>query len=125
MDAAQAIATPTIDPRVRQERLNQAVSGELARGGRIESQTGSSAVVVRGNRVNHILHLLLTVFTLGLWVIVWLIISASGGERRRIINADAYGNVSTQDVPRGINPALIVLGVVVLLWIIGVASAGA
>ena len=122
MEAAQAVATPTVDPTVRQERLNQAIAAELSRGGRIESQTGSSAVIVRGGRVNHILHLLLTLLTIGFWVIVWLIISAAGGERRRIINADAYGNVSTQDVPRGLNPALIVLGIVVLLWIIGLAS---
>jgi hypothetical protein len=122
MESTYQAVTPTMDPAVRQERLNQAIAAELARGGRIESQTGSSAVVVRGNRVNHILHLLLTLITLGIWVIVWLIISASGGERRRIINADPYGNVSTQDVPRGLNPALIVLGIVVLLWIVGVLS---
>ena len=117
MDASAA--TPMIDPGLRQENLNRAIQAELVRGGRIESQTGSSAVVVRGNRVNHILHLLLTVFTLGLWVIVWLIISASGGERRRVVSADQYGNVTTQDVPRGMNPALIVLGVVIFLWVVG------
>ena len=122
MEAAQPVATTIIDPAVRQERLNQAIAAELARGGRIESQTGSSAVIVRGSRVNHILHLLLTLITIGFWVIVWLIISAAGGERRRIINADASGNVSTRDVPRGLNPALIVLGIVVLLWIIGLAA---
>lgn len=101
-----------VDPATRQENLNRAIQAELTRGGRIESQTGSSAVLVRGNRVNHILHLLLTVLTLGFWVIVWLIVSAAGGERRRVVNADEFGNVTTQDVPRGLNPALIVLGVV-------------
>ena len=118
MDASAA--TPTVDPGLRRENLNRAIQAELVKGGRIESQTGSSAVIVRGNRVNHILHLLLTVFTLGLWVIVWLIMSASGGERRRVVSADQYGNVSTQEVPRGLNPALIALGVVVFLWIVGV-----
>ena len=122
MDTVQHVATPTIDPAVRQERLNQAIAAELARGGRIESQTGSSAVIVRGNRVNHVLHLLLTILTIGIWAIVWLIISAAGGERRRIVNADQYGNVSTQDVPRGMNPAAIVLGIVVVLWILGLLS---
>jgi hypothetical protein len=30
---------------------------------------------------NHILHLLLTIFTAGLWLIVWIIIAMSGGGK--------------------------------------------
>jgi len=52
-------------------------------GWRIEAETDREVVIVRSHRVNHVLHLLLSIFTLGLWLIVWLSLVLVGGEKRR------------------------------------------
>jgi hypothetical protein len=54
------------------------------------------AIMVRGRRPNHILHLLLSIFTLGIWLIVWLVISAQGGETRGVIKVDEYGVATSE-----------------------------
>lgn len=55
----------------------------LAQGWRIESETDHNVYLVSGQRVNHVLHFLVGLFTLGVWWIVWLILAATGGETRR------------------------------------------
>ena len=77
--------------------LGRAIATNLAQPGkrRVESQTDFYAVIVKGKQINHVLHLLLTLFTIGIWVIVWIIMAASGGETRYMISVDEYGNVST------------------------------
>jgi hypothetical protein len=49
-----------------------------------------------GQRPNHILHLILTLITLGIWGIVWIAIVALGGEKRGVIEIDEYGNTNIQ-----------------------------
>jgi hypothetical protein len=61
------------------------VASLLARGYHVEIQTAELTQLVRGHRVNHILHLLLTVFTAGLWLPVWIGVAAFGGGRRKTI----------------------------------------
>jgi hypothetical protein len=85
-------STP-IDAERRKAVLAAKVASEVARGMRVESQTDFQAILVSGNRPNHILHLLLSIVTLGLWLIVWLIIGAGGGERRKVVSVDEYGRV--------------------------------
>lgn len=65
---------------------------------RIESQSDYQAVLVTGQKVNHLLHFLVGLFTLGVWWIVWLILALSGGEKRHIVQVDEYGNVTVQHV---------------------------
>ena len=43
--------------------------------------------------VNHILHLLLSVVTLGLWLPVWLLVGIFGGEKRLLLTETADGEV--------------------------------
>ena len=54
-------------PEQRRAILAQAVQTEVARGGRIDSQSDGMAVIIYGTRVNHILHFLVGIFTVGLW----------------------------------------------------------
>ncbi len=56
-------------------RLAQAVTVDVARGAQIESHTAFSAVVVYPTvkTCNHPWHAVLTLFTCGLWVVVWLL----------------------------------------------------
>ena len=78
----------------RSEILETSTMDAVSKGWRIESKGQFYAVVVEGRSVNHILHLLLTILTSGLWIIVWLLLVVSGGERRRMIYVNEFGYVS-------------------------------
>ena len=41
--------------------------------------------------MNHVVHLLLTVLLCCLWLPVWLIIAATGGEKRHTVFVDEFG----------------------------------
>lgn len=94
--------TDPADPRKtadeRKAALAQAVANAVARGARVESQSDYQAVVVYGKRVNHVLHAILSIFTLLFWVIVWVLLVVTGGEKRNLIQVDEFGNVNVQKV---------------------------
>jgi len=85
----------TVTQEERKSRLSLAVRQEVAAGGRIESQTDYTAIVRHGKPVNHILHLILTLVTAGLWAIVWIIVSivAASGRKAVSLTVDEYGQV--------------------------------
>lgn len=78
----------------RQSRLQHAMThvgwqGEIAPLSPYQFQ-----MITRAPKVNHVLHLLLTIFTAGLWLIVWFFIAATQSQdSRQIVSVDAYGNV--------------------------------
>jgi hypothetical protein len=82
----------------RKELLARTVTGQLASGARIESQSDYQAVVVRGKPVNHVLHLIITLVTLLLWTPVWIVMAIVGGEKRSVVTVDEYGNGAVQKV---------------------------
>ena len=65
--------------------LDNAVANYVKWGWRVESRTDQQAVIVKGHRPNHILHLILTIVTLGVWAIVWIAVVVFGGEKRKTI----------------------------------------
>ena len=67
------------------DRASEEVSALIRKGWRVESETDHDFVLVRGSRVNHILHLLLCIPTVGLWLIVWILLVITGGEKRKVI----------------------------------------
>jgi hypothetical protein len=69
----------------RGQAFDQELSHWLAKGWRIESRTTTSAVLVKGKPVNHVLHLLLSLVTVGLWIPVWILLTIAGGEKRKRI----------------------------------------
>lgn len=80
----------------RQELLATTVNGYVRDGYRVESQTPHQAIVVKGRRPNHLLHLILSILTVGLWLLfVWLPLVVFGGEKRRVITVDTFGHVQT------------------------------
>ncbi|WP_421841334.1 hypothetical protein [Mycobacterium sp.] len=79
--------------------LDQALIEMTASGGRVETRTPDSAVVVTGKPVNHLLHLLLSLFLCTLWAPVWLIVAATGGERRVTVSVDPNGLVYQRKAP--------------------------
>ena len=76
----------------RKAALALQVSQKVASGMRVESQSDFQAVLVKGKPVNHLLHGILTFFSMGMWGVVWLILFLTGGQTREIINIDDYGN---------------------------------
>ncbi len=94
--ANQPTGAQPISPEQRQSLLAQAVTREVAAGGRVESQSPTQAIIVKGKPVNHTLHLILTLVTLLFWSWVWLILAIVGGETRIILTVDDYGNVLRQ-----------------------------
>ena len=70
------------------------MAGMLDQGWRVESDTGDRVVLVKGEskeavaarqkKPNHILHLLITIFTIGLWLPVWAILAFSSSWGRRV-----------------------------------------
>jgi hypothetical protein len=67
-------------------------------GSRVESQSDFQAVLVRGHRPNQVLHLLLSLITLGLWIPVWIGVAVFGGEKRALLTVDEYGNTQLRQL---------------------------
>ena len=89
----------TTEQKSTEERraiLATQVQNAVGRGLRVDTQSDTMAVVVNGKPVNHILHLILSLVTLGLWLIPWGIMVVAGGERREMITVDEFGNVLKQ-----------------------------
>lgn len=84
--------------RERKELLGRHITSMVAQGYRVESQSDFQAVMVKGKDVNHILHLILSLVTAGLWLLVWLLLVATGGEKRSMITVDEFGNVRVSRV---------------------------
>jgi hypothetical protein len=82
----------------RKELLARTISGQIANGSRVESQSDFQAVVVKGKPVNHVLHLILTLVTFLLWSPVWIAMAIFGGEKRAMVTVDEYGNAAVQKV---------------------------
>lgn len=97
MSAAEATETPrTLTPEERKAALARAVSMEVQRGWHVQSQTDHQAVLLKpGTKVNHILHLILTLLTLGIWSLVWIVLAITKkGEDRAVLDVDQFGQVT-------------------------------
>ena len=98
-----SLAVPTSqsgrkDSEERRELLARTVATQVASGARVESQSDHQAVVVKGKPVNHVLHLILSIVTFGVWAIVWIALAIFGGEKRSMVTVDEYGNAAVQKV---------------------------
>ncbi len=82
----------------RKALLAQVIQAQVVSGGRIESQSDFQAVIIKGHKVNHVLHFIIGLFTLGFWWILWIVFAVSGGEKRQIVSVDEFGNILVQKV---------------------------
>jgi hypothetical protein len=88
----------TVSVEERKAALAQAIAGQIAQGYRVDSQSDFQAVVVKGKRPSHLLHLVLTIITLGLWAIVWIVLSLTMHVHRRLVTVNELGNTTVQHV---------------------------
>jgi hypothetical protein len=77
--------------------LDAAVSRAARDGGRLVTQGQTEAVLEYGQRPNHVLHAILSIFTCGLWVLVWLVLGLTMNVVRRTIVVDEYGRTWISD----------------------------
>lgn len=81
----------------RQERLSQIVSTRAMQGFSVvdRNDRNATAVLMRPAKpVNHVLHAILTLFSCGLWVIVWIILAATQKREQRVrVTIDGQGNL--------------------------------
>ncbi len=88
--------TQESSPEQRRRNLAQAVQSEVAAGWRVESQTDESAVLAKGGTTNHLLHLILTVVSCGLWGLVWIAMVVINQRKTLMLRVDEFGNVLRQ-----------------------------
>lgn len=87
--------TQTLTSDDRQELLNAAVAKEARHGWSIQSQSATQASLVKGKPTSHLLHLILTIITLGVWLIVWILVVIFGGQKTKVLTVDVAGHVKT------------------------------
>ena len=75
--------TQSLSDDERRAWLAQQVDDYVRRGWQIESRTENLASLRFGKPVNHVLHLLLTLVTCGLWALVWLYLAIFQGRSTR------------------------------------------
>lgn len=101
---AAASARPT--PVTPREVLQRAIPGALQQLGqdwRAETQTDAAVIFLKpGAPPNHVLHFVLTLLTLGFWLIIWVLVAAGGKDpdKRLTLTVDAAGQLSWFEEPR-------------------------
>ena len=97
-DQRRQIGAGALTADYRRTALNAEVQRQVTAGNKIESQSDFQVVLVSGKPVNHVLHLLLTIFTLGLWLIPWIILGLTGGEHRKMVTVNDQGVVDVRKI---------------------------
>ena len=80
-----------ISDEQRRKILEEKIMMHQASGKRLESQIGFQAVLVTEKRPNHLVHLLLTILTGGLWALIWIYLVLTSKDLREILQVDEYG----------------------------------
>ena len=78
----------------RQSILDRRLLEAVSHGGEITSRSDFSAVVRYGRPVNHVLHLLLSLVTAGLWLFVWLALVLTNNRRVVYVVVDEFGGIT-------------------------------
>jgi hypothetical protein len=75
-------------------RLDQGIAHAVATGWRVESRSHTQAVLVAGQRCNHLLHLGLTLATCGFWAPAWALMALVAREHRMVLTVDPWGRIA-------------------------------
>lgn len=74
--------------------LDAEVARHVAVGWAVESRSETMAVVVSAANTNHVLHLLLTLVSCGLWAVVWFFLAVTQRTRRLSLVVQPDGSVA-------------------------------
>lgn len=93
-----SVATTAPEKVTTEERtaiLERYVFDQGRLGWRVQSQTGTTAQLLKGKPTNHVLHLILSLVTVGVWLVVWALVTIFAGEKQRVVTVDEYGRIHT------------------------------
>ena len=92
----------TVSSEERLERLAQIVSTRTLQGFTVvdrNDRTASAVLMLPGKTVNHVLHAIISIFTCGLWAVVWIILALTRKRERRVkLTIDPYGNLLEESI---------------------------
>jgi hypothetical protein len=78
----------------RKSILDKQIISYVSRGWRLDTQTDFAAVLSSGKRLNHILHLILSLVTFGIWIIFWIVMGLTNKIAIATVSVDEFGNTS-------------------------------
>jgi len=81
----------------RAEIMTQTVFELQANGFKLVTREPTRAVFVHGKNPNHVLHLLLSLISLGFWIPIWLLITLGVKEKNRVVTVDENGDLDWYD----------------------------
>ncbi|MFE3544445.1 hypothetical protein ACFXK0_15900 [Nocardia sp. NPDC059177] len=87
-------------------KLDTAIANEVGAGARLEYRGEVNAVVILGNKPNHILHLILSIVSCGLWLPMWALVAWLNYEERVMLAVDESGQLSRKVLPTGVNSVI-------------------
>jgi hypothetical protein len=90
--SAPALSTTIRSTEERKAILQQKIIQHVGIGYKVETQTDFQVVLSHGGKVNHIMHLLLSIVTFGFWLIVWLLIAMFSRKKFITLSVDQFGN---------------------------------
>lgn len=89
---SETLSTITRSDEERKAILEKRIIDETRTGWHVRHQSSYFVALVRGKKPNHILHLLLSLITFGIWLPVWLILGLTMEEKIQTIEIDTFGN---------------------------------
>lgn len=87
-----------LTPAERRRFLSRQLAVMEEEGKRIVFHGDYQAIVADGTPVNHILHLMLSFFTVGLWAIIWMVDISFHKESKELVRVDSEGNVTVSEI---------------------------
>ena len=93
MSEAAITTSQEMSPDDRKAALARAVASDVRSGWHVQSQTDYQAVLRKGKRTSHGLHIFLSIITLGLWIPVWVVMAIVNRDRSRVVSVDPYGRL--------------------------------
>ena len=90
--------TPRADSE-RKDLLQNHIVKKASLGWSVEAQSEFSATLSQGIKTAHVLHFVLSLFTLGFWAIIWiiLVLSRLNKRRRQFLKIDKFGNIHLEE----------------------------
>lgn len=94
-DTHERTRTMTPEETYPGEMLDYEIAQRIRKGYKIDFQTDTKVILSKGHRPSHVLHLILSLLTGGIWALfVWLPICIFGGERRIMLQVGRDGSVT-------------------------------
>ncbi|MCY3866163.1 MAG: hypothetical protein OXG68_12065, partial [Chloroflexi bacterium] len=84
----------TISANEREQILDEVILVYQTEGKRIENRVGFAAIVVTPKKTNHVLHLIISFVSGGLWLPMWLLVALKNRDEREILHVNEYGSVT-------------------------------